>query len=94
MTATVTTIRARTKAMAVLHAAERKKLPTKVFGLPEQRKYPLEDKAHARSALAYAKHDATPEDQKRIKSKVKRLFPSMKLKMDPSKMHGLRSMAA
>lgn len=80
--------------MAKLDAAQRKKLPTKVFGLPEQRKYPLEDAGHARSALAYAKHDATPAEQTRIRSKVKRLFPSMKLKKDPSKMHSLRSMAA
>lgn len=40
--------------MAKLDAAERKKIPTKDFAGPD-RSYPIEDKNHARNALARAK---------------------------------------
>ena len=40
--------------MAKLHAAERNRLATSEFGLPKQRKYPVEDKVHARVAKSYA----------------------------------------
>jgi hypothetical protein len=40
--------------MATLNAAKRKKIPKKEFGLPGERKYPMEDKAHARNAKARA----------------------------------------
>lgn len=40
--------------MAKLNAAKRNKIPKKEFGLPGERKYPMEDKAHARNAKARA----------------------------------------
>ena len=40
--------------MAKLDAKKRKKISKKEFGLPEERKYPMEDKAHARNAKARA----------------------------------------
>lgn len=40
--------------MSHLKAATRNKLPKKDFGLPGERKYPLEDKAHARAAKSRA----------------------------------------
>lgn len=40
--------------MAKLTAAKRKKIPKKEFGLPGQKKYPMEDKSHARNAKARA----------------------------------------
>jgi hypothetical protein len=40
--------------MSKLKAATRNKLPKKEFGLPGERKYPIEDKAHARNAKARA----------------------------------------
>jgi hypothetical protein len=40
--------------MAKLTAESRKKIPAKKFALPEQRKYPVEDKAHAANAKARA----------------------------------------
>jgi hypothetical protein len=77
--------------MAKLTAATRKKLPTKVFGLPEKApgpgSYPMPDKKHAAVAEAYAKHDATPAQQARIRAKAHRLFPGMQ-------MHSLKSMAS
>jgi len=80
--------------MAKLNAAERKALPKGVFGLPEQGKYPMPDAGHAKSALAYAKHDATPEQQARIRSKAHKLFPGMRIAGDASRPHSLSSMAA
>ena len=40
--------------MAKLDAEMRKKIPKKEFGLPGEKKYPMEDKAHARNAKARA----------------------------------------
>lgn len=40
--------------MAKLNAAKRNKIPKKEFGLPGERKYPMEDKSHARNAKARA----------------------------------------
>ena len=40
--------------MAKLDAAKRKKIPKGEFGLPGERKYPMEDKAHAKNAKARA----------------------------------------
>ena len=40
--------------MTKLTAAKRKKIPKKEFGLPGEKKYPMEDKAHARNAKARA----------------------------------------
>ena len=40
--------------MAVLSTQTRNSLRDAVFGLPKQRKYPLNDKPHARNALARA----------------------------------------
>ena len=40
--------------MTKLTAAKHKKIPKKEFGLPGEKKYPMEDKAHARNAKARA----------------------------------------
>ncbi len=40
--------------MGKLSAAKRKKIPSKEFGLPGEKKYPLNDKAHAANAKARA----------------------------------------
>ncbi len=40
--------------MAKLTAKVRNKIPKKEFGLPGEKKYPIEDKAHARNAKARA----------------------------------------
>lgn len=40
--------------MADLTTKARKRIPKKEFGLPGERKYPVEDKAHARNAKARA----------------------------------------
>ncbi|HYM32316.1 MAG TPA: hypothetical protein VEU47_13505 [Candidatus Cybelea sp.] len=40
--------------MADLTAAARRAIPASQYGLPEQRKYPMPDKVHARVAKSYA----------------------------------------
>ena len=40
--------------MAKLTAAERRKIPASKYGLPKQRKYPMEDREHAGLAKSYA----------------------------------------
>ncbi len=40
--------------MAELDAKTRKRIPKSKFAEPEKRKYPIEDKAHARNAKARA----------------------------------------
>ena len=40
--------------MAKLTTAKRKKIPKGEFGLPGEKKYPMEDKSHARNAKARA----------------------------------------
>lgn len=40
--------------MAKLTAAKRKKIPKSEFGMPEERKFPISDKSHARNAKARA----------------------------------------
>ena len=40
--------------MAKLTAAKKNAEPKKEFGLPEERKYPMPDKSHARNAKARA----------------------------------------
>ena len=40
--------------MAKLNASERKSIPSSKFALPAERKYPIEDKAHAANAKARA----------------------------------------
>lgn len=67
--------------MAKLNAARRNKLPSKDFAGPG-RSYPIEDKAHAKDALARAAHNASPEERKSIAEKVHRKFPGMQMKSE------------
>ena len=46
--------------MAKLKAAARNKLPSSAFGLPRQRKYPMEDRVHQIKAEEFA----TKEEKK------------------------------
>jgi hypothetical protein len=63
--------------MAKLTAATRKKIPTRDFALPGRR-YPVEDEAHARNALARVSQDGTPAEKAAVRRKVSRLFPGLK----------------
>lgn len=45
-----------------LDAAERRELPSNMYGLPERREYPMPDAAHVRAAEAYFRY--CPEELK------------------------------
>lgn len=65
--------------MAILTASKRKKLKKSVFGLPSQKKYPMNDKEHAINAKARAtqmvkKGKISPSSAEKIKAKANRLL--------------------
>lgn len=55
----------------------RAQMPASDFGLPGQKKYRIDDPAHARDALGRAAQDATPAQQAQIRARVKRKYPSI-----------------
>jgi hypothetical protein len=65
--------------MAKLKSATRNKLPSSVFGLPKQRKYPMEDRTHQIKAKSRAtemerKGKLSPAQASRIRAKTNRLL--------------------
>jgi hypothetical protein len=65
--------------MAKLTTAKREKEPNQEFGLPEQRKYPMPDKSHARNAKARAsemEHQGrlSAADKKKIDAKADKVL--------------------
>lgn len=62
--------------MAKLTASARKKIPKKDFALGGRR-YPIEDKSHARNALARVAQHGTSGEKARVRAAVKRKYPGM-----------------
>jgi uncharacterized protein involved in copper resistance len=65
--------------MAKLDASERKEIPTREFGLPGQRKYPMPDRSHASNAKARAtqmvkRGKLSPASAAKIRAKADRLL--------------------
>jgi hypothetical protein len=65
--------------MAELTAKKRDSEPKSEFGLPEERKYPMPDKSHARNAKARAsqqkkKGNLTAAEKKKIDRKADRIL--------------------
>jgi hypothetical protein len=65
--------------MGKLKAAARNKLPSSAFGLPGQRKYPMEDRTHQIKAEEFATKEQragklSPAQASRIRAKAKRLL--------------------
>lgn len=58
--------------------AGRKRMGKASFALPGQRKYRIDDKAHARNALARVAQHGTPSQRKRVRAAVTRKYPSLK----------------
>jgi hypothetical protein len=61
--------------MAELTTKERKSEPKTEFGLPDERKYPMPDKSHARNAKARASQEAkegnlSASDKKKVDRKA------------------------
>ena len=64
-------------AMTKLTAASRKSIPTGEFALPGRR-YPIEDEAHARNALARVAQDGTAVEKATVRRKVHARYPALK----------------
>jgi hypothetical protein len=65
--------------MAKLKASARNKLPASTFGLPKQRKYPMEDRVHQIKAEEFATKEQragklSPAQASRIRANAKRLL--------------------
>jgi len=69
--------------MAKLTAKKRNALPASTFAGPD-RSYPIPNASHARNALARASQHAGPALKAKIRAKVHRKFPDIKIahKMD------------
>lgn len=55
----------------------RNALPTKDFAVPGERAYPINDKSHARNALARVSQFGSPEEKAKVRSAVKRKYPGI-----------------
>lgn len=62
--------------MATLTTAGRKSLPSSDFALPGRR-YPINDLAHARDALARVAQNGTPAEKAAVQRAVHRRFPQI-----------------
>ncbi len=73
--------------MAKLTTAARKKIPSKDFALGEGR-YPIEDKGHARNALARVSQHGTSSEKARVHAKVHAKYPAIGEKKSPARKKG------
>ena len=64
--------------MAKLSSKARKALPKSDFAGPN-RSYPINDKSHARNALARASQNASPSEEASIKRKVHAKYPDIEI---------------
>jgi len=72
--------------MAILRAAQRKRLPSSSFALPGKGEgkegkgagsYPIPDKAHARNALSRVSQFGSSSEKAAVRAKVKAKFPDI-----------------
>lgn len=62
--------------MATLTTSGRNKLPAKDFAGPD-RSYPINDRSHARNALARVSQYGDPELKERVRRKVREKYPDI-----------------
>jgi hypothetical protein len=62
--------------MAKLTTSARKKIPAGEFALGGRR-YPIEDRSHARNALSRVSQNGTPEEKKKVRRAVRRRYPEI-----------------
>lgn len=55
----------------------RKRMSSSSFAIPGRRKYRIDDKAHARNALARVGQSGTPGEKAQVRRAVKRRYPSI-----------------
>mgnify|MGYP003392886262 CR=1 FL=1 len=63
--------------MAKLTPKKRNALQKESFALPKERKYPIEDEAHAKNALARVSQNGTPEEKKKVAQAIAKKYPIM-----------------
>ncbi len=63
--------------MAVLTAKARNALPASAFAEPGARKYPMNDPAHARNAMARVSQYGSPAERAAVARKLRGRFPAM-----------------
>lgn len=63
--------------MARLTAKSRRSLPAGAFVFPKSRRYPIQDKAHARAALSYSSGTSAAP---RVRAAVASRYPTMGVK--------------
>lgn len=63
--------------MAKLSRKKRKRLKNSQFAIPSKRKYPINDKAHARNALSRVSQHGSPSEKKQVRAAVRRKYPSI-----------------
>lgn len=63
--------------MAKLTYKERKSLPSSSFVEPGKRAYLIEDKSHARNALARVSQHGSPALKSKVRAAVHRKYPSI-----------------
>ncbi len=63
--------------MAKLSRKKRKRLKKSQFAIPSKRKYPINDKAHARNALSRVSQHGSPSEKKQVRAAVRRKYPSI-----------------
>lgn len=66
---------------AAMKAAKRNSLPDEEFGLPSQRKFPLNDKKHVRLAIQMFKH-CPEKDRKELAGNIKKAADKFGMKVD------------
>jgi hypothetical protein len=66
--------------MAKLSTEARKAIPSKSFAEPEKRKYPIENKSHAKNALSRVSQSGTAAEKIKVRTAVKKKYPSLEKK--------------
>ncbi len=75
--------------MAKLTSVQRKRLPDSSFAIDgKQRRYPINDKSHARNALARVSQHGTPSEKSRVRAAVRKKYPSIEISQDA--VHGAK----
>lgn len=64
--------------VARLTARGRKRIKRSNFALPKERKYPIQDIAHARNALARVAQFGSASEKRRVRAAVARKYPSLR----------------
>lgn len=63
--------------MSKLTTKKRNALPTKAFAEPGKRAYPIQDRNHARNALARVSQFGSPSEKAKVRSAVHKKYPSI-----------------